>query len=99
MPHEKAVDGHEPASGPIGPPAPPVPSLASQFRAHFADSGTLYEVLLDHFADDLEAGGIIADICQDWTEAAREEVVHLRLLAALFRVVLRGDAPQLVRYY
>ena len=99
MPHDKAVDGHEPAPGPIGPPAPPVPSLASQFRAHFAGSGTLYEVLLDHFADDLEAGGITADICQDWTEAAREEVVHLRLLAALFRVVLRGDAPQLVRYY
>lgn len=81
------------------PPSPSSPTLAEQFRGHFADSGTLYEVLLDRLADDLDAGGLTATICAGWERAAPTEVVQLRLLAAIFRVVLRGDAPQLVRFY
>ncbi|CCH79458.1 hypothetical protein BN12_440002 [Nostocoides japonicum T1-X7] len=80
-------------------PSPSSPTLAEQFRGHFADSGTLYEVLLDRLADDLDAGGLTATICAGWERAAPTEVVQLRLLAAIFRVVLRGDAPQLVRFY
>lgn len=77
-----------------------VPSLADQFRQHFGHHEHLYGVLLDHLADDLDAGGITALICRDVRASARRgDAVQLRLLAGLFRVVLRGDAPELARFY
>ncbi len=84
---------------PGSPPPSAPPALAEQFRRHFAGTGTLYEALLARLADDLEAGGVTAGICAGWEGASGPDVVQLRLLAALFRIVLRGDAPQLVRYY
>ncbi len=74
-------------------------SLAEQFRAHFAGYGHLYGVLLDVLADDLEADGVTATICHDHLDAARAEVLHLRLLAGLQRIVLRGEAPDLAEFY
>jgi hypothetical protein len=74
-------------------------SLAEQLRQHFGHRDHLYGVLLAAMADDLEAGGVTAEILADHLDAPREQVVQLRLLAGIFRIVLRGDAPQLVPYY
>ncbi len=73
--------------------------LADQFREHFGHQDHLYGVLLEHLADDLEAGGPTAEICVDHLEAPRGHAVSLRLLAGIFRIVLRGEAPELTRFY
>src|SRR5438309_10512867 len=59
----------------------------------------LYRTLMFAFADDWEAGGVLADICRDWTEAPTSAIVQLRLLAGIQRLVLSGRAPGLARYY
>jgi len=74
-------------------------TLADQFRHHFNHREHLYGVLLDHLADDLDEGGPTADICRDAMEVDREAAVQLRLLAGLFRIVLRGEAPELEQFY
>lgn len=74
-------------------------TLADLFRDHFGHQEHLYGWLLDRFADDLEAGGPTAEICRDHLDASRGDAVQLRLLAALHRIVLRGDAPELERFY
>lgn len=78
---------------------PEDPSLAEQFRAHFVGYGHLYGVLLDVLADDLDAGGATAAICRDRLDAPVADLLHLRLLAGLQRIVLRGEAPVLARFY
>jgi hypothetical protein len=78
---------------------PEDPSLAEQFRAHFVGYGHLYGVLLDVLADDLEASGITATILRGHLDASRADVIHLRLLAGLQRIALRGDAPDLAALY
>ncbi len=69
--------------------------MSEQFRQHFGHCQHLYGVLLDVLADDLEAGGATDLICRGYGNAPRRAAVQLRLLAAIFRIVLRGDAPQL----
>ena len=80
-------------------PAEPTPSLPEQFRHHFGHRQHLYGVLLDALADDLDAGGVTARLCRGYEEAPRAAAVQLRLLAGIFRIVLRGDAPQLEQFY
>lgn len=74
-------------------------ALARVFRGHFGHREHLYGVLLDDLADDLVAGGPTAQICRDVLDAPREDAVQLRLLAGIFRLVLRGEAPQLEPFY
>lgn len=74
-------------------------SLAEQFRDHFTGEHHLYWHLTKAMADDLEAGGVTARICAGWEGADPGAVVQLRLLAGLFREVLRGDADDLVPFY
>ena len=50
-------------------------------------------------ADDWDSGGPVRDVCGGYENAQREAVIHLRLLAGVFRLVLTGRAPQLVRFY
>lgn len=73
--------------------------LAEQLRDHFGHRDHLYGVLLAEMADDLDAGGPVASIGRDHPSPQRGQAMSLRLLAGLFRVVLRGDAPQLERFY
>lgn len=73
--------------------------LADQFRDHFGHRQHLYGVLLGEMADDLDAGGPSAAIFADRLDAPRSDASHLRLLAGLFRIVLRGDAPELEPFY
>lgn len=73
--------------------------LPDRLRAHFRHREHLYGVLLDEMADDWEAGGVTRQLFEGWEDAEIRQMPQLRLLAGLFRIVLRGDAPQLVPYY
>lgn len=73
--------------------------LSDQFRGHFGHRDHLYGVLLEELGNDLDAGGPTAEICVDKLGAHRGDAIQLRLLAGIFRLVLRGEAPQLVPYY
>jgi hypothetical protein len=77
-----------------------VKTLADRFRRHaeMMPPG-LYRTLMFEMAADWQAGGVIADICRDWADAPTGAIVQLRLLAGIQRLVLAGQAPQLVRYY
>jgi len=77
-----------------------VKTLADRFRRHaeMMPAG-LYRTLMFAMAGDWEAGGVVAEICRDWTDAPTSTIVQLRLLAGIQRLVLAGRAPELVRYY
>jgi hypothetical protein len=79
----------------------PVKTLADRFRQHGEQMppAGLYRTLLLAMADDLDSGGVVAEICRDWLDAPPAAVVQLRLLAGLQRLVLQGRAPELVGYY
>lgn len=74
-------------------------TLADRFRAHMGHSESLYGHAMRGMADDWEAGGVVREICRGWEDAPAGAVVQLRLLAGVFREVLLGKAPELVRYY
>jgi hypothetical protein len=74
-------------------------TLADRFRAHAADAEHLYGYATRGMADDWDTGGPVRLICRGYEKAPRGAVIHLRLLAGLFRLVLTGRAPQLVRFY
>ncbi len=78
--------------------ADPVP-FADRLRGHFGHRDHLYGVLLDEMAADWERGGTTRVLLDGWADADARQVPQLRLLAGLFRIVLRGEAPQLERYY
>src|ERR1044072_5629087 len=58
----------------------------------------LYEVLMRGAAVDLAGGGGVAELFED-VPTPPGSVPALRLMAALHRVVLAGDAPALAEYY
>jgi len=75
-------------------------SLPGHFREHARMlGGTLYGVLLPAMAADLEAGGPVAQICTGREDARFDDLIQLRLLAGLHRIVLTGRAPELVEFY
>lgn len=78
-------------------------SFARRFRRHaewLAEQrrSPLNERLLTGAADDIEAGGRVADLVRG-VDAPPGAVPQLRLLAALHELVLAGDAPALAEYY
>jgi hypothetical protein len=74
-------------------------TLADHFRNHFGHTDNLYGALLAGMADDWEVGGVTREIFEGWEEAPARQFPQLRMLAGLFRIVLRGDAPQLEGFY
>jgi hypothetical protein len=74
-------------------------TLAERFRNHFGHTDHLYGALLAEMADDWEAGGVTCELFEGWEDADARQFPQLRLLAGLFRIVLRGDAPQLEGFY
>ena len=74
-------------------------TLADRFRAHAGDSDHLYGYAMRGMAEDWEAGGPTGMACQGYENAPRGAVIQLRLLACVFRLVLTGDAPELIRFY
>ena len=73
--------------------------LGDRLRAHFGHAGHLYGVLLAEMADDWDVGGVTRELFEGWEDAPARQYPQLRLLAGLFRIVLRGDAPQLEGFY
>lgn len=73
--------------------------LPDRFRAHFGHRQHLYGVLLEEMADDWEVGGVTRELFEGWEDAEMRQMPQLRLLAGLFRIVLRGEAPELVPFY
>jgi hypothetical protein len=74
-------------------------TLADRFRAHARDAEHLYGYATRGMAEDWEAGGPVREVCRGYENAPRGSVLHLRLLAGVFRLVLTGHAPELVRFY
>ena len=74
-------------------------TLADRFRAHASDSQHLYGYAMRAMADDWEAGGPIRLACRGYETAPRGALIQLRLLAGVFRLVLTGQAPELIRFY
>ena len=78
----------------------PVKTLADRFRRHgLMMPAGLYRTLILAMADDLDRGGVVAEICRDWLDAPSSAIVQLRLLGGLQRLVLQGRAPELAGYY
>ncbi len=74
-------------------------TIAERFRHHFGHTEHLYGALLAEMADDWEAGGVTQGLFLGWEDEEARQFPQLRLLAGLFRIVLRGDAPQLEGFY
>lgn len=74
-------------------------TLADRFRSHAGVDSSLYDFAMRGMADDWEAGGVVREICAGWDDAPPGSVVQLRLLAGVFRIVLRRQAPELAPYY
>lgn len=74
-------------------------TLADRFRGHFGHTDHLYGALLAEMAADWDVGGVTRELFEGWQDAPPQQMPHLRLLAGLFRIVLRGDAPHLEGFY
>ncbi|MGL5864728.1 MAG: DUF2332 domain-containing protein [Dermatophilaceae bacterium] len=74
-------------------------TFAERMRRQFGHRDHLYGALLAEMADDWDAGGTTREVFHGWHHADPREFPHLRLLAGLFRLVLRGEAPHLVGWY
>jgi hypothetical protein len=74
-------------------------TLADRFRAQASDSEHLYGYAMRGMADDWETGGPTYVACRGYESAPRGAMIQLRLLAGVFRLVLTGEAPQLIRFY
>ena len=74
-------------------------TLAERFRSHMGDAPTVYGYAMRGMADDWEAGGVTREVCRGWEDSPTGTVVQLRYLAGVFRIVLRGEAPELAAFY
>jgi len=74
-------------------------TLAERFRAHAGDATHLYGCAMRGMAADWEAGGPVRQVCAGYEDAPSGSALQLRLLAGVFRLVLAGEAPELVPYY
>ncbi|MGH3340623.1 MAG: DUF2332 family protein, partial [Propionibacteriaceae bacterium] len=74
-------------------------TLADRFRAHASDALHVYGYAMRGMAEDWEAGGPVRKVCRGYENAPRGALIQLRLLAGVFRLVLTGKAPELMRFY
>lgn len=75
-------------------------TLAERMRNHFGGSTEhLYGVLVRELAQDWDRGGVVREILSGREQAPPGDMVQLRLLAGIHRIVLRGDAPELSSFY
>ena len=59
----------------------------------------LYEHILERAAADIAAGGAVRDVLRGHENDELNTMIPLRLLGAVHRAVLRGDAPELAAFY
>ncbi|MFC7487682.1 DUF2332 domain-containing protein [Knoellia sp. CPCC 206453] len=75
-------------------------TLGERMANHYGGSTEhLYGVLLRDLAADWERGGVVREILAGREDAPPGDMVQLRLLAGIHRIVLRGDAPELASFY
>jgi hypothetical protein len=72
-----------------------------RFQAHGCRElgSTLYAALLEHAADDLEAGGPVRQALEGFEGESGWSALALRLMGAVHRLVLTGRLPELARHY
>lgn len=73
--------------------------LRVQSRWCHALGSPLYGFLLERAAADCEGGGLVWSILQDQAEEPRSAAVPLRMMGAVHRLVLQGEAESLARHY
>lgn len=74
-------------------------TLADRFRVHAGERQHLYAHAMRGMANDWEAGGPLRTVCAGYENAPEGAAIQLRLLAAVFRLVLTGRAPELAPFY
>jgi hypothetical protein len=74
-------------------------TLADRFRSHAGEATHLYGYAMRGMAEDWETGGPVRAVCAGHESAPTGSALPLRLLAGVFRLVLTGRAPELVRFY
>lgn len=74
-------------------------TLRSQGRFCAGSGSPMYGELFELVADDVEAGGVFADILSGHEDDPSRHAVPLRLLGGLHRLVLDGRAAGLRRWY
>lgn len=74
-------------------------SLLVQSRACASLGSSIYEQVFLALADDLEAGGVMADITAGMEIRPGRDAAGLRIAGALHREVLAGRAPLLARHF
>lgn len=89
---------------PLGPHARAreIPPLDAQFLQHAAwcdeHGAPLYGELMRGLAVDWRGGGVTRRLCERFDGTPPGHAVQLRVLGALHRLVLRGEAPELAPY-
>ncbi|HYC00329.1 MAG TPA: DUF2332 domain-containing protein [Candidatus Limnocylindrales bacterium] len=77
--------------------------IANYFRlqAQYCKSlgSPFYGTLIDKIADDIEHGGVIAEILDGYPHEPAASAMALRFMGAIHRRVLSGKAPELARHY
>lgn len=71
--------------------------LQARFCTEFGSP--LYAEFLTRAANDIEAGGAFAAVLDGWQGLPLPGALPLRLLGAVHRMVLDGNAPELARFY
>ena len=74
-------------------------ALAQQANACRSLGSSLYGDLLDALVIDTESGGLIGRLLAERPERPVHDALALRLLGAVHRIALRGDAPALAARY
>lgn len=81
----------------------PADEIASRlrFQAYWCRElgSRFYATLLEHAADDLEAGGPVRQVLLGFEDESGWSAVALRLMGAVHRLVLTGRLPELARHY
>jgi hypothetical protein len=84
-------------------PEDPRLTLAARFRWQAVWCGSLgsplYEHLLTRAASDLESHGVVWGALEPYADEPPSFAHHLRLMGAVHRLVLSGDAPELAAHY
>jgi hypothetical protein len=78
-------------------------ALAARFRWQAVWCGSLgsplYEHLLTRAASDLESHGVVWEVLEPYADKPATFTHHLRLMGAVHRMVLAGEAPGLAAHY
>lgn len=76
-----------------------VQGIRRQSRACAELGSPMYALLADRMAEDVVAGGVIAEVLGRWLDAPADDAVTLRLLGGVHRLVLQRRSAELAVWY